>query len=188
MNALLAMNSAPPDSPWRGYLETLRLAHQSSLLRNAVPIEYSRSLLLPTRRWDRPGYAGFANAASRAEERPVKEAPPDRWWLFSAEAPRLLAFVSTSVIPFADRPLETVSVDRAGTDIAALDEAWQRFAEAMEPLAAAFFDGEDVASVGDAAEVALDAFDSLVVEDLRPRYVALAPDFLSWLAPHRFDN
>jgi hypothetical protein len=145
-----------------------------------VPVEYYVSDALPTRRWARPAYAGFAGPASGVPPQPPKLGTPNRWWAIGAEDGRLLAYALVSVIPFAQSlPEGPVTVQDTGRSISEALEDRRLFGELMTAAVPAFFSGESGASTvrGDLAEVA----GQVLTPELMPWYRALAADFFEWL-------
>ena len=106
-------------------------------------MEHFISQPLPTLRWSRPAYAGFACPAARIPPQPLELDTPDRCWAISAEHGRLLAYALVSAIPFMDSmPEGPVTVRPAGRTLSAVREDRRLFGELMTAAAPAFFAGE----------------------------------------------
>ena len=86
-----------------------------------VAVEDFISPPLPTLRWSRPAYAGFACPAVRIPPQPMELGTPDRFWAISAEHGTLLAYALVSAIPFMDSmPEGPVTVRPAGRTLSAV--------------------------------------------------------------------
>lgn len=145
-----------------------------------VPVEHFISQPLPTLRWSRPAYAGFAGPATRIPGQPLELGTPDRWWVIGAEHGRLLAYALVSVIPFADSiPEGPVTVRPAGRSLSAVREDRRLLGELMADAVTAFFAGEsgDSTARGDLAEV----LGQVLPPETMPWYRGLTPDFFDWL-------
>jgi hypothetical protein len=146
-----------------------------------VPVQHALSLPVPTRRWGRPAWAGFAGAAHRVPDRPLRLAVPDRWWALLADRPRLLAYNLTAAAPFTDAALTPVEVDHRDRTVTDLREDLRQLDELMDAVAPAFLAdraGRELAEpCGDLAEV----FSAYVTAAALGWYRALAPDFFGWL-------
>jgi hypothetical protein len=151
------------------------------LLRTAeVPVEDFVSDPLPTLRWSRPAYAGFACPAAGIPPQPLKLGAPVRWWAIGADDGRLLVYALVSVISFSDSPLEgPVTVRPAGRSFSAAKEDHRLLGQLMTAAVPAFFGGEsgDGNLRGDLAGV----IGQVLPPELMPWYEALAPDFFDWL-------
>jgi hypothetical protein len=148
--------------------------------RAEIPVEYFISLLMPTRRWTAPGYAGFAAPARRAPGRPLTLHAPDRWWALSAVHGSLLAYGLVAAVPFAAGfGPDPVTLPAATRSVAGIEEDLQVIDEMMEQAGPAFFAGETAAATlrGDLFE----AIRGHVTDEVLPWYQALAPDFFGWL-------
>jgi hypothetical protein len=147
-----------------------------------VPMEHSLSLPVPTRRWTRPGFAGFACPVNRVPRQPLRLGPPDRWWAIQAHRPRLLVYGLTAALPFADTAFETVTVDRGDRSLARLAEDLRQLDELMDRVVEPFLAGEPAAATEATLRAdLLGVFTANVTEAVLPRYTALAPDFFTWL-------
>jgi hypothetical protein len=145
-----------------------------------VPIEYFVSQPLPTLRWSRPAYAGFAGPARRIPGQPPKLGAPDRWWAISADHGRLLAYALVSAVPFAESiPAGPVTFRAADRSLSAVREGRRLLAELLTGLAPAFFGRED----GDAAarDELAEVISQVLHAEAMPWYRALTPDFFGWL-------
>jgi hypothetical protein len=151
------------------------------LLRTAeVPVEHFVSEPLPTLRWSRPAYAGFAGPAAGIPPQPPKLGTPDRWWAIDAEIGRLLAYALVSVIPFAQSlPEGPVTMRAAGRPLSAAREDRRLLGELMTAAVPAFFSGESGDSTvrTDLTEV----ISQVLHPEVMPWYRALAQDFFEWL-------
>lgn len=150
-------------------------------LRNAeVPVEHFISQPLPTLRWARPAYAGFACPAARKPRQPLELDAPDRWWVTTAEHGRLLAYALVAAVPFMDSmPEDPVTVRPAGRALSAVREDHRLLGELMTAAAPAFFAGEsgDRTIRSDLAEI----LSQVLPAETRPWYQGLTPDFFEWL-------
>lgn len=144
-----------------------------------VPVEHFLSLPVPTMRWQRPGFAGFACPATRSPGQPQRVGAPDRWWALQAHRARLLGYGLVAAIPLSAQRFEPVTVDRRDRSVAELEEDLGLLAELMDGAVAPFLAGErgDETARGDLREV----FTAAVTPSVLPWYQALAPDFLAWL-------
>jgi hypothetical protein len=145
-----------------------------------VPVEHAISLPIPTLRWSLPSFAGFAGPAVRAPARPLRLAPPDRWWALHAEGRPLIGYNLVSALPFSDDlGSDEAIVDRAGRSLTDLEEDLQVLNHLMDQAAAPFFAGSeiDAATGSDLLEVLTTHVTVAVVS----WYRRLAPDFFQWL-------
>jgi hypothetical protein len=145
-----------------------------------VAVEHFISQPLPTLRWSRPAYAGFACPAARVPGQPLQLGTPDRWWAIGAEDGRLLAYALVSAVPFADpMPPGPVTVRPAGRSLSAVREDRRVFGELLTEAAPAFFAGEagDPAVRGDLAEM----LRQVLPAEAMPWHRGLTGDFLDWL-------
>jgi hypothetical protein len=145
-----------------------------------VPVEHFISQALPTLRWSRPAYAGFAGPAMRIPGQPFKLGTPDRWWAISADHGRLLAYALVSAVPFAESiPAGPVTVQPVVQSLSAVEEGHRLLAQLLTGLAPAFFGGEngDAAARDELAEI----IGQFLHAEAMPWYRALTPDFFSWL-------
>lgn len=160
--------------------EKIRTSFANHPVRHSdVPLEYFLSFPIPTMRWPRPGYAGFAAAASRRPGRPLRLATPDRWWLLAPDRRLLLAFCRTDIVPFADLDIEMVSATTTRGSAEETDQDVTVYTELMGDAAPLFLAGEraDPELRSDLAE----AFTAVVPPEIVPWYRALTPDFFTWL-------
>lgn len=145
-----------------------------------IPVEYYVSEPLPTLRWSRPAYAGFASPAAGIPPQPPKLDTPDRWLAIGAEDGRLLAYALVSVIPFPQSfPEGPVTVQATGRSVSAALEDRRLLAELMTAAVPAFFGGESGDSTvrRDLAAV----IGQVLPREVMPWYRALATDFFDWL-------
>jgi hypothetical protein len=143
-----------------------------------TPLEHEAALPVPTLRWERPLFAGFAGPARRRPGQPIEFGTPDRWWTVDATHGRLVSFNLTSFQPFpGELAAGPVSRPRTGRSAAAAKEALDQLTARMQPAAAAFFAGA-AADPGAGLSEAIRAH--LSTGELR-WYRALAPDFFHWL-------
>jgi hypothetical protein len=150
------------------------------LLTAEVPVEHFVSQPLPTLRWSRPAYAGFAGPATRTPRQPLELGTPDRWWAIGADHGRLLAYALVSVIPFAASiPEGPVTVQPTGRSLSAVREDRRLLGELLTDTVPAFFGGDsgDSAARGDLAEV----LRQVLPAETMPWYRALTADFFDWL-------
>jgi len=150
------------------------------LLTAEVPVEHFVSQPLPTLRWSRPAYAGFACPATRIPGEPLELDTPDRWWAIGADHGRLLAYALVRMIPFAESIAEgPVTVRSAGRPLSAVREDRRLLGELLNGAAPAFFSGEsgDATVRADLAEM----LSHVLPREARPWHVALTPDFFGWL-------
>ncbi len=162
------------------YEQAVKELAEHPLLTAEVPVEHFVSWLLPTLRWTRPGYAGFACPAVRIPRQHMELGNPVSWWVLSAENGKLLAYALTSVIPFADQlPEGPVTVRSAGRTLAAVREDRRRLGELLTAAAPAFFAGEsgDGTVRADLAEM----LGLVLPAETVPWYRAMARDFFDWL-------
>jgi hypothetical protein len=145
-----------------------------------VPIEHAISLPMPTLRWSLPCFAGFAGAAVRVPNRPLRLAPPDRWWALHAEGRRLIGYGLTSALPFSeDLGSQEAVVDRSGRSLADLEEDLRLLNQFMDQVVPLFFAGSRIDPIigGDL----LEALSAYVTDAVEPWYRELAPDFFRWM-------
>lgn len=145
-----------------------------------VPVEHAVSLPIPTLRWGGPGYAQFANPASRRPERPVQLGKPDCWWVFDAGDGRLRLYARTSSIDFATgHAFASVDLPAVARTMGELRELHSDLESAMETVIDDFFAGRP----GDpqSRKRTADLLTSIVPQPLVCVYTSLAPDFFSWL-------
>jgi hypothetical protein len=153
---------------------------ENSVRHTEVPVEHSISLPLPTLRWSVPSFTGFAGPAVRAPGRPLRLAPPDRWWALDRSGRRLIGYALTSVVPFAEASITgDVSVDQADRTIAELQEDLRLLDELMDQAIGPFFASASAATTvgSDLREALISAATTAVV----PWYRQLAPDFFAWV-------
>ncbi len=148
--------------------------------RAEIPVEHFISLLMPTRQWAEPGYAGFAAPARRIPGAQLTLYAPDRWWALSAMGGSLLTYSMVRAVPFADgfEP-DPVRLPAPARSVAGIEEDLQVIDELMEQAAPAFFAGEMAADT-----LRADLFEAIrahVTDELLPWYQALAPDLFAWL-------
>jgi hypothetical protein len=165
------------------YAQARKEFGEHAVRRAEVPVEYTISLPMPTKRWTEPGYAGFACPAIRRPHQPLQLRRPDRWWLLGARHGELLVYGRTSALPFsvavADSdesvvlPPSTRSVGTVLEDLRVLDET-------MEQATGPFFAGEpaDATLCADLREIIRA---QVQAQELLDWYWALTPDFFSWL-------
>lgn len=169
---------SPTVSP-QPYSGMRRHLQSHPVLIDEVPIEYSQSLPVPTRRFGGPAFAGFAGPALRRPGAPLRLSTPDRWWVVSATDQTVLLYARTAAVPFP-APLPSGEVEvvsnrslaAAREDLAVLDELF----DAAVP---AFFAGGDVDPASRTAlreQLAVVAGAGTVAW-----YEAVAPDFFAWL-------
>jgi hypothetical protein len=145
-----------------------------------IPVEDYVSELLPTLRWSRPAYTGFAAPAAGSPGQPLTVGTPGPWWAFDADNGRLLAYALASEIPFPDPFLEgPVTVQPPNRSFSAVKEDRKLLGELMTAAVPAFFGGEtgDGNLRGDLAGV----IGQVVPQELMPWHKALARDFFDWL-------
>jgi hypothetical protein len=146
-----------------------------------IPVEHFISLLLPTRRWSEPAFAGFAApAGARRPGRPARLSTPDRWWAVGAQSGALLAYCLTRAVPIAEGlPEGPVELPLITRPVEAVEEDLRMLSELMERAAPAFFAGEaGPASLrGDLRQLLA----AQATEPVLPWYQGLAPDFFGWL-------
>ncbi len=145
-----------------------------------VPVEHFISQPLPTLRWTRPAYAGFACPAIRIPGQPLELGTPDRFWAIGAEHGRLLVYALLRVIDFAESiPEGPVTVRSAGRSLSAVREDRRQLGELLTDAVPAFFGGESGDSTvrADLAEVLA----HVLPPEAKPWYRALTPDFFDWL-------
>lgn len=145
-----------------------------------VPIEHAISLPIPTLRWSLPAFAGFAGPAVRAPGRPLRLAPPDRWWALDAEGRRLIGYGLIRALPFSDEfEGNEVIVERDGRSLADLQEDLRLLDQLMDQAVPPFFAGAQSDAV-----IRVDLLEVLtaqVTDAVAPWYRRLAPDFFQWL-------
>jgi hypothetical protein len=145
-----------------------------------VPVEHYISELLPTMRWSRPAYAGFAAPAAAAPGEPLEVDTPDRWWGIDARNGGLLVYARVFVMAFPESlPEGPVTVQPTSRTLSAVTEGQKLLGELLTAAVPAFFGGEsgDSDLRGDLAEV----IGQVLPEELMPWYKALVPDFFDWL-------
>lgn len=149
-----------------------------------VPIEHAISLPIPTLRWSLPGFAGFAGPAVRVPGRPLRLAPPDRWWALHAEGRHLIGYALIKALPFSDKlGTNEAIVDRPGRSITDLQEDLQLLTQLMDQAVPPFFAGSKAGSKIDPAIGGdlLEVLTAHVTDAVTPWYQRLAPDFFQWL-------
>lgn len=144
-----------------------------------TPVQHEVSLPVPSLRWDRAVFAGFAGPARHQPGQPVEFATPDRWWTVDAGSGRLVSYALVSFLPFpGDLAAGPVTRPRTGRGAAAATQDLRQLTARMQDASAAF-----LARSGPGAET------PLLVESLQTHlapgelqwYRALAPDFFDWL-------
>jgi len=160
-----------------GYDRIRKEFAQHPVRRAELPIGYETSLPLPTKRFGRPAYAGFAGPAEVAPGGPLWLGAPDRWWAIDAAEPRLVLYALTRTVPFsAIDPAAEVLIPVPGRTYEQAEEDLAVLTELMTPAAEAFF-GPGAPPEPDLAAV----LRSVLPEPALDWYRALAPDFFAWL-------
>ncbi|MET7403864.1 hypothetical protein ABZS66_61390 [Dactylosporangium sp. NPDC005572] len=169
----------PPTPPPQPYSQARRRLQTHPVFAGEIPTEHSRSLPLPTRRFGRPAYAGFAGPAQRRPGQPLRLATPDRWWAVGAADQALLVYAQAPAVPFpgelADGPVEVSngrSIAAAREDLAVLDEL-------LDAAAPRFFAGE--AADPPTRSALREQLAAVAGAGTLPWYRALVPDFFAWL-------
>lgn len=159
----------------------IRARQRNHVVRQAeIPVEYSVSLPLPTRRAGLPSYAFFAAAAQRRPEQPTIEDVPDRWCLLDAAGGRLLLYALCQVVPFAPgASFAPVTLPLVTRSIEAIRTALRELEAALDGVVGDFFAGRPGAPV--ARMDALTRLEDYLPAPLLPTYRALVPDFFTWL-------
>ncbi len=144
-----------------------------------IPVEHAVSLAMPTRRFGAPGYAYFASPTTRRVGEPVRQSPPDRWWVLSAQTGRLLIYSLVEVQPFAEPEWAACQLPPVLLSVAELRQALENIEQLLDQVVPGFFAGR----AGDRAT--LRALSDLLAVHLPvpmlPQYKALAADFFAWL-------
>lgn len=145
-----------------------------------VPVEYAVSLPMPTLRWTKPSIAGFAGPAARTPGRPLRLAPPDRWWAVDIHSRELVCYALTEAVPFGlPADADSIEVDHGDRTIEAMQENLRTLDELMDRAIGHFFHGTTSEPAVRADLTAVLA--AAVTDSALPWYRALAPDFFSWL-------
>lgn len=165
-----------PILPYSEIRERMR-AHP---LRQAeIPIEHAISLAMPTRRFGVPGYVYFASPATRSVGDPVRQSPPDRWWVLSAQTGGLLIYALWEVQPFAEQEWSVSELPPVLFSVVELRQSLEKIEQLLDQVVADFFAGQ----AGNRA--ALHTLSALLSANLPapllPQYRTLAPDFFAWL-------
>lgn len=145
-----------------------------------IPVSHAISLALPTRRLGLEGYARFASPAERDPDKPLRQLPPDRWWVFSAVDSHLLLYAQCAHLPLAsDCIFDVVTFAENETPLSVVKRRLEEIDALMEDLAPVFFTSEP----GEASLRArlLRLLRQHLPDGLIAQYRALAPDFLAWL-------
>jgi hypothetical protein len=172
------MNSST--EPYLPYEQIRSYASENPVRQAAVPVEYSLSLPLPTRRSTVPGYAIFAGPAVRSPGRPLRLAVPKCWLVVAAQQREVLLYAHTAALAFASTTLSgPVSVTAEGRSIAAVQEDLKTLAELLDRAAPAFFAGEqgDATLRTDLGEM----LGAVLPSGAMPWYRQLVPDLFAWL-------
>jgi hypothetical protein len=145
-----------------------------------VQVEHFISQPMPTLRWSRPAYAGFACPAVRIPGQALELGTPVSWWAIDADHGRLLVYALVRILSFASSiPEGPVTVRSAGRSLSAVREDRRLLGELLTDAVPAFFGGEsgDSAIRADLAEV----LGQVRPPEAKPWYRALTPDFFDWL-------
>lgn len=146
-----------------------------------VPVEHYVSLAIPTVRGNIAGFAHFAAPAIRRPEGPVQLGSPDRWWVSDARRGQLMIYALTSVQHFAtDVTFAPVELDAESQTMDELRQLHSNLNAVVDRLLPNFFRGQ----TGDVVvrEEARTILAKAIPVQLMPIYLALAPDFFTWLA------
>lgn len=144
-----------------------------------IPVEHAVSLAMPTRRFGAPGYACFASPTTRRVGEPVRQSPPDRWWVLSAQTGHLLIYALVEVQPFAEPEWTACELPPVLLSVAELRQALEKIEQLLDQVVPEFFAGHagdrtTHRSLSDLLAVHLPA-------PILPQYRALAADFFAWL-------
>jgi hypothetical protein len=171
---MFGLQTSPPT-----YTEIWQRLARNVLLQAEVPVEYSVSLPLPTKRFGQDAYASFASPTQRGPGLPTVQGAPSRWWASDRFGRHLLIYALTAVQAFADTRWEAVTLPRVTRSIAELREEQSTIALLMDSATSAFFAGEP--GEPRARRALWEALDVHIPAALVPQYQALAPDFFAWL-------
>jgi hypothetical protein len=145
-----------------------------------IPVSHSISLAIPTLRLGIPGYARFASPAERAPDKPLRQYPPDRWWVFSAVDSHLLLYVQCASFPMGpDCTFDVVTLEENESPMSTVRERLEEIEALMDEVAPAFFRAEPGAPA--LRSRLLHLLHQHLSEALLPQYRVLAPDFFAWL-------
>lgn len=161
------------------YIDAVSGSRKGATRQVEIPIGHAVSLPLPTRRFGIPAYAAFASPAIREPEKPLHQAPPDRWWLLDARSGVVALFAMCGIHHFANESFVPVVLPQPVGTIAELRQQLNDIQSDLGMLAPQFFSGKDgQPEVRERLHAALKA---RIPDALWGQYEALVPDFLAWL-------
>jgi len=179
------MNPSPTKSLLLADLQRALLANLTLL--HEVPVEFAKSIPLPTLRWGQPAWAVFASPALRLPGHARLQGPPKYYTVISAyvtgEEPQLLLHSRTDAAPLTDDTLSEVSLPNAAFSLEEVKGAAIALQPLLDAAAKAFFAGSTPGDSADLRKQTIRQFRVLVPFMLWPHYAALVPDFWSWLSP-----
>jgi hypothetical protein len=162
------------------YAELKKRQKVHCLRQAEIPVGHVISLLLPTQRWGGNGYACFASPAQRIPGEPLRQAPPDRWWVVDAYSGHLLQYALWDVLPYAlGMQWDTVTLSPPTSSLQALQQMMQRLEQLLENVAEPFFlNKPDPPGLRSELRSSLHSY---IPAPLLPQYRELVPDLFSWL-------
>ncbi|MFM9965321.1 MAG: hypothetical protein ACKV2Q_29395 [Planctomycetaceae bacterium] len=159
----------------------VRQRMQRHYLRQAeVPAEHEVSLPWPTLQSGRPAFAFFASPAARQPGLPLRQWPPDRWWIVDGVSGQLLKYNLCQIEPLvSETEWSVVDVPAPASSVAAVRQLLVDIEQLSDDLAAAFFRGEpaDPALRESLVNILRHMFPAMILDQCR----AVAPDYCRWL-------
>lgn len=178
------MNSMPR-LPLIKYGSLVKALRTNTTLMNEIPVEFARSLPLPTMRWGQPAWAFFAAPAVRVPGKPHRQGPPTIYAVIAARSADpggdILLCSHTDAVPFAAAPLHEQELPPNPMTIQQMKEHMRAIEPLMDQAAELFFDSAAQPAAKAAHQALLPHWQALVPRQLWPHYGALVPDFWSWL-------
>lgn len=161
------------------YLEFRKKQATHFLRRYEIPIEYSVSLPIPTRRFYISAYASFANLTTTILGKQVEIQPPDRWWAFDATTGQILVYARETVLPFSKENFNAVLLPSIQRSLEEQEDLLVRVEQGINDVCEAFFENKNTND--EKRKILQENLTHYLPENILPRYKALCPDFFEWL-------
>lgn len=161
------------------YRDICRAESVDLLLRSEVPVEYEKSLPLPTLRWGMPAYASYASSAARVPGQPLRLGSPNRWWLVDARTGHLLQYALCQVTAFSNQSWGEEAIPASLETMTERQQKIDSILLQMDKQSPRFLSG----SPGDPGERGrlAGALKEYLPKPIIAQYRSLAPDFFAWL-------